>query len=196
MQEGEAREGLVLIRRAAQACEGEHPATADAWLAATAAVAHASAGDDVETWQALDRAEAAVLRMAAEDVPPWPWIFSFDARKIASHRLTCAVRLHRPDIAYAAIEDFSLIATSGGHRKQGALVLLDLASAHIQAREVEEGLRVAASAVDLAAMTRSERVLGRARQFRKMVPARAPHQLLSEFDEHVRTASAGVRIIG
>lgn len=195
VQEGEVGEGLALIRRAAQACEGERPATADAWLAAMEAVAHASAGDDAETWRALDRAEAAVVRMAAEDTPPWPWIFSFDARRIANYRLTCAVRLHRPDIAYAAVEDFSLIPANG-HRKQGALVLLDLASAHVQAQEVEEGLRVAISAVDLAATTRSERVLGRARQFRRIVPARAPRQLLGEFDEHVRVASAGRRVTG
>ncbi|MGH3915926.1 MAG: hypothetical protein ACRDTC_21335, partial [Pseudonocardiaceae bacterium] len=63
-------------------------------------------------------------------------------------------------------------------------------SAHIQTQEVEQALRVAITAVDLAAATRSERVLGRARQFRWIVPARAPHQILREFDEHMRAASA------
>jgi len=195
VQEGEPGEGLVLIRRAINASEGgESPATADAWLAAMEAVAYASAGNDAETWRALDRAEAAVERVAGQDTPPWPWISPFDARKIASHRLMCAVRLHRPDVAYAAVENFSLAADH--HRKQGALVLLDLASAHIQAHEVEEGLCVAIAAVNLAAATRSERVLGRARQFRRIVPVRASHQLLGEFDEHLRAARAREETMG
>lgn len=187
VQEGEPGEGLVLIRHAARTSEGERPATADAWLAAMEAVAHASAGDDVQTWRALDRAEAAVELVAAEEPPPWPWVFPFDARKIANHRLTCAVRLRRPDIAYAAVEDLPLDAC--GHRKQGALVLLDLASAHIHSQEVEEGLRVATAAIDLAATTGSERVLSRARQFRRTIPAQVPGGLLRDFDEHLRAAN-------
>ncbi|HSL08651.1 MAG TPA: helix-turn-helix domain-containing protein [Pseudonocardiaceae bacterium] len=86
VQEGAADEGLVLLRHAAKVAQGERPATADAWLAAMEAVAHASAGDNVQTWRALDRAEAAVERVAAEETPPWPWVFPFDARKIATYR--------------------------------------------------------------------------------------------------------------
>ncbi|MGH3981885.1 MAG: helix-turn-helix domain-containing protein [Pseudonocardiaceae bacterium] len=140
VHEGEASEGLALVRHAARACTRQRPATADAWLAAMEAVAHATAGNDIQTWQALDRAEEAVERIATEERPPWPWVFPFDARKIASHRLTCAVRLRRPGVAYAAVDDLALMAS--GHRKQGALVLLDLASAHVQTREVDEALRV------------------------------------------------------
>jgi hypothetical protein len=188
VQEGAADEGLVLLRHAVKVSQGERPATADAWLAAMEAVAHASAGDNVQTWRALDRAEAAAERVATEEPPPWPWVFPFDTRKIATHRLTCAVRLRRPDIAYAAVADLPVSMTDG-HRKQGALVLLDLACAHVQAQEVEEGLRVATTAVDLAAITRSERVLSQARQFRRTIPASAPPGLLREFDEHLRAAN-------
>ncbi len=187
VHEGEASEGLALIRHAAKASTGQRPATADAWLAATEAVAHATTGDDVQTWQALDRAEAAVERIAMEQQPPWPWVFPFDAQKIANHRLTCAVRLRRPDVAYVAVDDLSLVAS--GHRKQRALVLLDLASVHVQTQEVGEALRVATAAVDLAAQTQSERVLSRARQFRRTVPAQAPHRLLRDFDERLRAAN-------
>ena len=181
VQEGAADEGIALIRHAATASERERPATADAWLASIEAVAHASAGDNVQTWRALDRAEAAVGRVAAEDAPPWPWVFPFDAGKIATHRLTCAVRLRRPDVAYAAVADLPVPT----HRKQGALALLDLACAHVQAQEVEEGLQVATAAIDLAATTRSERVLSRARQFRRTIPATTPPGPLRDFDEHL-----------
>ncbi|MGH3775790.1 MAG: helix-turn-helix domain-containing protein [Pseudonocardiaceae bacterium] len=194
VHEGEASEGLALIRHAARASTRQRPATADAWLAAMEAVAHATAGDDIHTWQALDRADAAGERIATEEPPPWPWVFPFDARKIASHRLTCAVRLRRPDVAYAAVDDLALVAS--GHRKQGALVLLDLASAHVQTREVDEALRVATAAVDLAARTQSERVFSRARQFRRTVPAQAPPGLLRDFDDRLRTANTRDRTRG
>lgn len=195
VQEGAADEGLALIRYAAEVSGDERPATVDAWLAALDAVAHASAGDDVQTWRALDRAEAAVERVAAEQPPPWPWVFPFDARKIATHRLTCAVRLRRPDAAYAAVADLP-VSLSAGHRKQDALVLLDLAGAHVQAQEVAEGLRVATNAVDLAATARSERALSRARQFRRTIPAPAPLGLLRDFDEHLRAANTRERAMG
>lgn len=187
VHEGEASEGLALIRHATTVSTGQRPAIAEAWLAAMEAVAHSTTGDDVQTWRALDRAETAIERIAVEQQPPWPWVFPFDARKIAHHRLTCAVRLHRPDVAYAAMDDLTLVAS--GHRKQGALVLLDLASAHVQTQEVDQALQVATAAVDLAAQTQSERVLSRARQFRRTVPAQAPRGLLREFDERLRAAN-------
>jgi transcriptional regulator with XRE-family HTH domain len=189
VHEGDANEGLALIRHAATVSTEQRPATADAWLAALQAVAHATAGDDVQTWRTLDRAEAAVERIALEQQPPWPWIFPFDAQKIANHRLTCAVRLRRPDVAYVAVDKLSSLVACG-HRKQTALVLLDLACAHTQAQEVDQALRVATTAIDLAAQTPSERVLNRARQFRRTVPAQAPQRLLHDFDERLRAANA------
>ena len=151
-------------------------------------MAHATAGDDTQTWRALDRAGAAAERIATEERPPWPWVFPFGAQKIAYHQLSCAVRLHRPDLAYAAVDAFSF--SDPGHRKQRALVLLDLASAHVQSHELDEALRVATAAVDLVEQTQSERVLSRARQFRRTVPAKAPHGVLRDFDECLRAANA------
>jgi hypothetical protein len=193
VQEGEAEEGLALIRRAVIASTGQRPALADAWLAAMEAVVHATAGDDTETWRALDRARAAAERIATEERPPWPWVFPFGAHKIASHQLSCAVRLRRPDLAYAAVDAVSF--SDPGHRKQRALVLLDLASAHVQSHELEEALRAATAAVDLVEHTQSERVLSRARQFRRMVPATAPHGVLGDFDECLRAANARDRTL-
>lgn len=188
VHEGEADEGLSLIRHAAIAPRGQLPAIAEAWLAAMEAVAHATAGDDNPTWRALDRAAAAAERIATEARPPWPWVFPFGAQKIAYHQLSCAVRLRRSDIASAAVDHLTF--SDPGHRKQRALVLLDLASAHLQNRELDEALRVATGAVDLAEQTQSERVLSRARQFRRTVPAKTPHGVLCDFDECLRAANA------
>lgn len=82
----------------------------------------------------------------------------------------------------------------GDHPRQlpavRALVLLDLASAHVQSHELDETLRVATAAVDLAEQTQSERVLSRARQFRRTIPAKTPHGALRDFDECLRAANA------
>jgi hypothetical protein len=98
------------------------------------------------------------------------------------------VRLRRPDIAYTTVNDLSF--SDPGHRKQHALMLLDLASAHVQNHELDEALRVATTAVNLAKQTQSERVLSRARQFRRTVPAKTPHAALCDFDECLRAANA------
>jgi transcriptional regulator with XRE-family HTH domain len=188
VQEGDADEGLALIQHAAITSARQLPAIAEAWLAAMQAVAHATAGDDNQTWRALDRAEAAAERIATEGQPPWPWVFPFGAHKIASHQLNCAVRLRRPDIAYATVDDLSF--ADPGHRKQHALMLLDLASAHVQNHELDEALRVATAAIDLAKQTQSERVLSRARQFRRTIHAKTPHVALGDFDECLRAANA------
>lgn len=193
VHEGDASEGLALIQHATTTSTHQRPATAEAWLAATEAVAHANAGNDTKTWHALERAQAAVERVATEEAPPWPWVFPFDTRKVTNHRLTCAVRLRRPDIAYTAVEDLS--HTTSTHRKQGALVLLDLATAHVQTNEIDEALHVATAAVDLAATTQSERVLSRARQFRRTLPARSPHKKLREFDNQLRAANTRDRTL-
>ncbi|MGH3899417.1 MAG: hypothetical protein ACRDTA_14490, partial [Pseudonocardiaceae bacterium] len=50
--------------------------------------------------------------------------------------------------------------------------------------------RVASAAVDPAARTQSERVLSRARQFRRAVPVGAPPGLLRDFDDRLRAARA------
>ncbi len=188
VHEGEADEGLALIRHAGVASAGQLPAIAIAWLAAIQAVAHATSGEDTQARRALDRAALAAERIATEERPPWPWVLPFGAHKIAHHQLSCAVRLRRPDLAFAAVDNVPFL--DAGHRKQRALVLLDLASAHVQSHELDEALRVGIAAVDLGAHTRSERVLSGARQFRRTVPATAPRGVLREFDERLRAANS------
>jgi hypothetical protein len=74
VHEGEASEGLALTRHAATVSTGQRPATADAWLAAVQAVAYATAGDEIQTRRAFDRAEAALAQIDTAEQPPWPWV--------------------------------------------------------------------------------------------------------------------------
>jgi len=68
-------------------------------------VAQADARNERATWEALERADDAVRAIAADGPVPWPWVFQFDHEKVARHRLTCAVRLNRPQVALAAAQD-------------------------------------------------------------------------------------------
>ena len=67
-----------------------HP-TARAWLHAVRAVAHAARGDAARgDPQAADGALSAAENLAAAAdtlaPPPWPWVFPFDAAKLAAFR--------------------------------------------------------------------------------------------------------------
>jgi transcriptional regulator with XRE-family HTH domain len=186
---GDTVEGLSLLRSARSQLGAERPATADAWLSCLEAVAHATAGEREAALSALDRAEAAVLRITMEDAPPWPWVFAFDGAKVAAHRLTCATRLRRPEAAFTAAAA-AKVPLNTGHARQRALLTFDLAEAHLQGGEVEKAFSVACDALDLAAPYNSGRVADRARRLRRVVTGRVPSNLLQNFDDRLRSLSA------
>ena len=186
--EGDAVEGLALLQHAAAAL-GEHPpAIATAWLASLEAVAQADAGNARRTWEALDRADEAVELIPGEEAPPWPWVFVFDHAKVARHRLTCAARLRRPDIAYAAAAGTGDYLSSG-HRKQRALSQLDLATAYLHDREPERAFGLAGQALTLGRETRSGRVVEAARRFRRAYDGSPAGAVVQNFDRQLYGAS-------
>lgn len=186
--EGDAVEGLALLQRAAGALGAHSPAIATAWLASLEAVAQADAGNARRTWSALERADEAVELIPGEEVPPWPWVFAFDHAKVARHRLTCAARLGRPDIAYAAAAGTGdYLAT--GHRKQRALSQLDLASAYLHDREPERAFDLAHQALTLGRETRSGRVVEAARRFRREYTGSPAGGVVKDFDRQLYGAT-------
>jgi hypothetical protein len=107
----------------------------------------------------------------------------FDHAKVAAHRLVCAVRLGRPKLATAVAGEVD----ESGHRKQRALLRLDLGSAYLQLRQFDEAFRLAMLAVDDGISTQSGRVLERAREFRRGYPGE-PTGVVREFDDRLRAA--------
>jgi len=180
---GDTAEGLALLRHAGRRLGPERPATAIAWLSALEAVAHANGRNEAATWDALDRSTAAVEEVPRGDPPPWPWVFRFDHAKVAAHRLVCAVRLGRPKLATVVAGEVD----ESGHRKQRALLRLDLGSAYLQLRQFDEAFRLAMLAVDDGIGTQSGRVLERAREFRRGYPGE-PTGVVREFDDRLRAA--------
>lgn len=187
--EGDAAEGLALLRRAYALVEPNPPAIATAWLSSLEAVAQADARNARRAWDALDRADDAVERTSVEEPPPWPWVFAFDHEKVARHRLTCAARLGRPEVAYSAVKSIGGFLQNG-HAKQRALSQLDLATAYLHDHEVEEAFEFAAKAVQLGRQTQSGRVIDAARRFRRQFTGSPASPLVRSFDEHLYSASA------
>ncbi|MBA9007043.1 helix-turn-helix domain-containing protein [Thermomonospora cellulosilytica] len=152
---------------------GPHPHPApQAWLRAIEALGHATARrDERSATRALLAAERAV-EAAPPAAPPWPWVFPFGAAKLAGYRALVAVRLDRPDQALAAFAESA--AGGAAAPKQRAAVMLEVATAvrqdGVRRRDpdrVDEAFRMAGEALTAGLTYASERIVQRARRFRR-----------------------------
>lgn len=182
--------GLALLGKARKQIESTAHPTPMAWLASMEALAHAGSGDGRQrATDAILRAEKAV-NTRCDEPPPWPWVFPFDHAKLARYRAAVAVRLNQPSEALAAFAE-SLTAVQPAP-KQRAVVMLEVATALRQAGEgkkdaahVDEAFRLAGEALTMGLAFSSERVIQRARRFRREYSGPAT-QRTREFDEELR----------
>jgi hypothetical protein len=183
--------GLTLVDMARQQIGGNPHPTADAWLKAIKALGCASASKDAtRAHEILADAERSIER-AGDSSPPWPWVFPFGMAKLAGYRALAAVRLARPSEALAAFSE-SVPATQPAP-KQRAVIMLEVATAVRQAGEasrdtgqVDEAFRLAGEALTIGVTYTSERVIQRARRFRRDYGG-PPADGVREFDHRLRT---------
>ncbi|MDX2817511.1 helix-turn-helix transcriptional regulator [Streptomyces sp. PA03-5A] len=180
VEAGNTAEGLRLIARARRQLGPDLPAIAAAWLASIEAVAHATAGEDRATERALRSCEQHTARVPREDPPPWPWVFSFDERKVASCRVVCGARLGRSRWVLSSQEITT--ALSSGHEKQRALLTLDVATGHLSTGRVDSAFALATRAVHDGVRLKSGRVVERARAFRRSYTSQTPPGIVRDFD--------------
>jgi transcriptional regulator with XRE-family HTH domain len=189
---GDPHHGLDLIA-AARKQIGPKPHSAPlAWIDAIEAVALAAVRLDGQANEALTRSARTIDLDRHADPPPWPWVFPFDHAKLAGYRALAAVRLGRPAEALAAFTE-SLSATQPAP-KQRAIVMLEVATAACQAAtvnhdtdRVDEAFQLASEALGAGVTYSSERVIERARRFRRDYAGPATIRT-SEFDHQLRTA--------
>ena len=120
--------------------------------------------------------------------PPWPWVFSFDHAKVAGFRITCATWMRRPAEVFAAAETVG--ATTARHPRQQALLMLDLAEAHLVAGDPDAAFAIASGALGIAAPFSSGRVADRARALRRTATGHIAPGIMSEFDDRLRATAA------
>jgi hypothetical protein len=186
IEAGNAAQGLGLIRSARRQLGGEPPVIAEAWLSAAEAIAHATAGDERAADRAL-LASATEAERQREAVPPWPWVFAFDERKVAAARVTCGARLARPRWVLTSLDD-ATAALSSGHEKQRALLSLDVASGHMAAGRIDTAYAIATQALETGLRLRSGRVVERARGFRRGYTSMTPPRIVRSFDARLHDA--------
>lgn len=174
-----------------QIAETDHP-TPWAWLASIEALGHAAARADGEAaGRELIEAERAIDNGDVSVPPPWPWVFPFDHAKLAGYRALVAVRLSRPAEALAAFAE-SLSATQPAP-KQRAIVMLEVATAACHGgtgerdtAKINEAFRLAREAVTIGMTYSSERVIQRARRFRRGYGGPTTEQV-EDFDQQLRS---------
>ncbi|MER5916211.1 helix-turn-helix transcriptional regulator [Streptomyces sp. NPDC001982] len=181
VEAGNSTEGLRLISRARRQLGPDLPAIAAAWLASIEAVAHATAGDDRATERALRTCDQHTARVPREDPPPWPWVFSFDERKVASCHVMCGARLGRSRWILTKAQEITT-ALSSGHEKQQALLTLDVATGHLASSRVDSAFALATRAVNDGLRLRSGRIMERARAFRRHYASASPPGIVRDFD--------------
>jgi hypothetical protein len=156
---GRATEAARLLGQGRQSIPETAPPTVHAWLAAIEATTQASAGDADASLAACKRAEAAV---AAGYDPMWPWLFPFDATKLAGYVGACATRLRLPRTALPALSE-ALDGFGPARTKQRALLLADLAVNHRALGDDDQARELAAEAHAIGIERNSPKVLRRVR---------------------------------
>lgn len=181
---------MMLIAEARKQIGPRAHHTPRAWLSSIEALAHATARRDTSSADALRQAQHAIDAVGASP-PPWPWVFPFDAAKLAGYRALVAVRLNQPNQALAAFaESLSSVQPAP---KQRAAVMLEVATAVRQGAElshdagqVDEAFRLGNDALKIGTTYSSERVIQRARRFRREYTGPTTAKI-REFDRHLRS---------
>lgn len=181
---GNAAQGLSLTRSARRQLGRQRPAIADAWLSTVEALAYAAAGDRVSTDQALKEATENATRIAVEEPPPWPWVFTFDSSKVAATRLACGSRLGLPQWVFGAQDEAGPVLASG-HGKQRAVYVLDMAMAHLAAGRIDGAFALATQALETGVRYRSGRIVEKARSLRRAYVTASPPRVVRDFDDRL-----------
>jgi transcriptional regulator with XRE-family HTH domain len=181
---GNAAQGLDLVRAARRQLGDGRPAIAEAWLCSVEALAQAAAGDPGAADEALAGAERSAERIAVEEAPPWPWVFTFSESKVAACRLSCGARLGLPNWVFGA-QDAAGAVLSSSHDKQRALLILDVASGHMAAGRLDGAFALATRAVETGLRYRSGRIVERARALRRTYTSSTPPKVVRDFDERL-----------
>ena len=177
---------LRLLRDAAGRLPHSAPPTARAWLASLEAVSLSYLGDRAAL-NALDDAQRYADATFSSD-PVWPWVFQFDAAKIASYRAVAASRLGLPKMA---AEAFSTANGSVRSPKQAAVVAVEHARATASGGHLDQACALALAAYDVGCQYDSERVRQAVHDFRASLGPRAPRRVTAELDERLHSEYTG-----
>jgi hypothetical protein len=145
--DGQPADALTLVRRGQNHAGRSVDGTAQAWLNALEARAHAGLGDARAFRDAQDEANAAIDRTRPEQ-RRHGMDFDRDRLDVTYYEGTSLVTLRQPERAQPIL-DHSLAVQGQGHIKARSILQLALASTYVQQREIERACEVAVGALDL-----------------------------------------------
>ncbi len=164
---------------------GRTPPAAAVWMALVEATARASRHDAEATQNALGRAEHIAEHAQDTHEPVWPWVYPIDQAKIAGYRGACYTKLKAPPNAVPALHQALEPSAGSPASKQHGLLVCDLATSYLFAREVEEACRLAALALAIGRDRSSPRVIHRVRDFRAQLDPRQHGECVRRLDEQL-----------
>jgi hypothetical protein len=145
---GNPRNGLYLAEQAtARAADGSSHVVAG-WSAAFAAEAHALLGEERKARLLLERADAHLSKVTADD----PMFAVFSREQLGGFVGACSLRLHDPTGAEAALQD-SARRLGLGKEKHKAVILADLSTAFVLQDDPEQACAVLHQVIDLVELT-------------------------------------------
>jgi tetratricopeptide (TPR) repeat protein len=183
---GETDEALACVAIAARVAQRRPSAVTQAHIAVVEANIHSRRGDATATDRALDQADVWFTQIESVDVPPW--LYYFDRAELLCWHGSAALRLGRLHAAQAALEE-RLALLDRSLLRERAFATADLAACHVRGQEVDQGVRLAIEALEMANGMKSVRVVDRVAALRRSLPLGAGWRALRELDERLRLAS-------
>jgi DNA-binding SARP family transcriptional activator len=168
---------LQAARRLAERGDSELPTRY--WVAAVEAEATSGVHHFASCQDALGRAQGVLESKGTR--PAW---IRFDGSRLPALHGACYVRLQQPDVAMPALQE-ALQQFAKPDRKRG-LVLLDLATAAVLRRDVEQACTYVEEAIDIVALGSSGFLREGIQQLRHQLEPFAGLAAVKEVDQHMR----------
>jgi hypothetical protein len=118
------------------------------WAAAVAAEAHALLGEERKARLLLERADAHLSKVTADD----PLFEVFSREQLSGFVGACSLRLHDPMGAEAALQELARRLGLGKEKHQ-AVILADLSTAFVLQDDPEQACAVLHQVIDLVKLT-------------------------------------------
>jgi transcriptional regulator with XRE-family HTH domain/tetratricopeptide (TPR) repeat protein len=183
------QKALPHLRQAQELASQHCKATTRAWLASVEAEAQANLYDASACLRALKQAERFINPSETGDTPHE---VRFDYARFLGYKGVCYLRLQQPNEALEALNEGAKLIDSTSVR-QRSIILADSAAAYAQKEEVEAACEQAIRALTLTDQTKSELVMLRLQDFRRIVKKWETASYVKEFDEQMALRSGYTR---
>lgn len=158
----------------------------ESWLAAIASEITANAGSACQSLDSIDLARSALARPGL--APELPWFDFYDESRLDGFAGYANLRARRYDEAMTLLSD-TLRGLPEDAVKQRAVVLADLAAAHLARGDLDHSCSIAADAADRLRQAGYATGLDRLRHLRSSMAPWATSKAVRDLDQHLALAA-------